>query len=183
MIYLITGGVRSGKSSYAEALASYLGQDDVLYLATLSVSDDEMARRIEKHQDQRPSSWKTVEEVTDVDKVIHRAVEKVVLLDCLSGWVSNLVLKYEELGEAELSTVIHRHVDKFVDKLLMTQSDVIIVTNEVGYGVVPPYALGRWFRDALGSANQRVAKSADTVGLMTVGILQTLKGKFPEVEE
>ena len=97
-----------------------------------------------------------------------------ILLDCLSGWVSNLVLKYEGLGEAELSTVIHRHVDKLVDKLLITGSDVIIVTNEVGYGVVPPYALGRWFRDALGSANQRIAASANNVGLMTVGILQII---------
>lgn len=182
MIYLITGGVRSGKSSYAEALATHLGGRNVLYVATLSANDDEMQRRINKHQKQRPSSWKTIEEPLAVDNVIHKAVDNVILLDCLSGWVSNLVLEYETLGEADLSTVIHRHVDKFVDKLLITKADVIIVTNEVGYGVVPPYALGRWFRDALGSANQSVARASDNVGLMTVGLLQILKGKFPEVE-
>lgn len=181
MIYLITGGVRSGKSSYAEALAKHLAGDDVLYLATLSASDDEMLRRVDKHRAERPKQWRTIEEPLAVDNVIHKAVEKVILLDCLSGWVSNLVLEHEALGEEGLSTVVHKLVDNCVDKLLVSKSDVIIVTNEVGYGVVPPYALGRWFRDALGRSNQQLARAADNVGLMTVGILQSLKGEFPEL--
>lgn len=183
MIYLITGGVRSGKSSYAEALANYLAGEEVLYIATLSAEDDEMKRRINQHKKQRPNEWETLEEPLDVGIAIANAKQKILLLDCLSGWVSNLVLKHEDSGEEGVMKAVSDASTTLVASLSEGQSDIIVVTNEVGYGVVPPYALGRWFRDALGSSNQKIAKASDNVGLMTVGYLQTLKGSFPEFSQ
>jgi adenosylcobinamide kinase / adenosylcobinamide-phosphate guanylyltransferase len=156
MVYLITGGVRSGKSSYAEALANYFG-DEVLYIATLEPSDEEMKSRITKHQTRRPRHWRTLETKFALAQSIRECSESVILIDCLSGFVSNVVLEHESLGE-----------EAVVEKVLQAVSEL---TD----------ALGRWFRDALGLANQRVAKVADAVALVTVGIPQTLKGKFPDV--
>ncbi len=180
MTYLITGGVRSGKSSYAEALAKHFS-DDVLYIATLEPSDEEMKRRIAKHQERRPKSWRTIETKFSIAQSIRECPEKVVLVDCLSGVVSNGVLEYENEGEEAVLERMLENSKQLTDVLQQTDKTIIIVTNEVGSGVVPPYPLGRWYRDALGIASQRVAKVADAVALVTVGIPQVLKGTFPDV--
>jgi adenosyl cobinamide kinase/adenosyl cobinamide phosphate guanylyltransferase len=180
MTYLITGGVRSGKSSYAEALAKHFSTD-VLYIATLEPSDEEMKTRISKHQVRRPQTWQLIETKFDLTQSIRQCLEKVVLIDCLSGFVSNIMLEHEQLGEEVVIEKVLQAVSEFANVLQQTDKIIIIVTNEVGDGVVPAYVLGRWFRDALGLANQRVAKVADAVALVTVGLPQTLKGTFPDV--
>lgn len=180
MIYLITGGVRSGKSRYAEALVKHFA-DDVLYIATLEPSDEEMKTRIAKHQSRRPKTWRTLEVRLELPQVIQQASEKVILVDCLSGFVSTILLEHEGTGEEVVIEKILESITELTKVLQSSGKTIIIVTNEVGYGVVPAYPLGRWFRDALGLANQRVAKVADAVSIVTVGIPQTLKGTFPDV--
>ncbi|MEX2551978.1 MAG: bifunctional adenosylcobinamide kinase/adenosylcobinamide-phosphate guanylyltransferase, partial [Actinomycetota bacterium] len=103
---------------------------------------------------------------------------KVVLLDCLSGFVSNLLLQKGEQAERATLTA----VAELLESIREAANTVIVVSNEVGNGVVPPYPLGRHYRDMLGLANQKVASAADAVSLLTVGIPQTLKGTFPEVQ-
>ena len=180
-LYLITGGARSGKSRYAETLARQLGGDDVLYIATLEALDEELKRRAARHRRQRPAAWRTVETPLEVAPAIAKSLEAVILLDCLSGFVTNLLLKFEVLGEEEALEAVLRAVDNLVNTLKSSDKQIIVVTNEVGHGVVPAYPLGRWYRDALGLANQRVAYEADAVCLMTVGLAQVLRGDFPEV--
>jgi adenosyl cobinamide kinase/adenosyl cobinamide phosphate guanylyltransferase len=180
MVYLITGGVRSGKSNYAEALAKHFSAE-VLYIATLESSDEEMIRRITKHQTRRPKTWRTLETKFALAQTIQQCPENVVLVDCLSGFVSNVVLEHEHSGEEAVIEKVLQAISELTDVLPQTSKTIIIVTNEVGDGVVPAYPLGRWFRDALGLANQRVAKVSDAVALVTVGIPQTLKGTFPDV--
>ena len=178
---LITGGARSGKSRYAEALAQSMGGDEIAYIATLEPSDDEMARRVARHRARRPERWYTVETRLEVANAVLEAKAQVILLDCLSGFVSNLLLEHEERGEAAVTKVILEEIEKLLDAVQTSQKTVLVVTNEVGSGVVPAYPLGRWYRDALGTANARVAHAADAVVLMSVGIPQLLKGTLPEV--
>jgi len=181
MLYLITGGVRSGKSRYAEALAEKLGEQTVLYIATLTADDDEMKRRIVRHRATRPAAWRTAEAADNVATVLSTAQEDVVLVDCLSGLVTNLVLAQEPAGEEAVIARVLEHVRELTAVITATGKTVIVVSNEVGAGVVPAYPLGRWYRDALGLANQQLARAASAVALVTVGIPQTLKGTFPEV--
>ena len=177
--YLITGGARSGKSSYAEKLARHLGGDEVTYLATLAPSDEEMLRRIDRHRAQRPERWETVETTLELARVLTESQHDTLLIDCLSGFVSNLVLHHEAAGEEAVVNAVLDAIAELLGALTKLDKTLIIVTNEVGNGVVPAYPLGRWYRDALGLANQRVALHADAVSLVTVGIPQTLKGDFP----
>lgn len=177
-LFLVTGGARSGKSRYAEELAKSLG-GPVAYAATLRPGDEEMRRRIERHRAHRPPSWRTVEAPLGVAEAIAAAQEPVVLLDCLSGWVSNLLLANEGRGEQAVLDTVAGAVDELVAAVRGTEKTVVVVTNEVGSGVVPAYRLGRWYRDALGLANQRVAAAADAVCLLAVGIPLVLKGQFP----
>jgi adenosyl cobinamide kinase/adenosyl cobinamide phosphate guanylyltransferase len=179
-IFLITGGARSGKSRYAELLASHFATN-VLYIATLEPSDPEMQTRIVRHQSRRPESWRTLETKFDIAQAISKCAEEVILIDCISGFVTNLVLRYEKDGEEVVIDKTLEAVDELVKTLEHSEKIIIMVTNEVGDGVVPEYPLGRWFRDALGLANQRLAKAADTVVLVTVGIQQVLKGELPIV--
>ena len=180
-LVFVTGGVRSGKSRYAEGLATHFGGDDVCVVATLEARDEEMTRRVARHQKRRPSAWRTAEAPHAVAEAVGEAEERVVLLDCLSGWVSNIVLEREEEGEERAVEAVLEKVETFAHTVLASCKTVIVVTNEVGLGVVPAYPLGRWYRDALGLANQHLASAADAVILVTVGIPQTLKGRLPEV--
>lgn len=180
---LITGGARSGKSSYAETLARHYGGDDVTYLATLEPHDDEMQRRIERHRLRRPASWQTLEATRDLPAVLATARHDVVLIDCLSGYVSNILLEHEARGEEAVVNLVQAQVKTLIEAAQRSRKSVIIVTNEVGDGVVPPYPLGRWYRDALGLANQQAARAANAVSLVTVGIPRTLKGTLPPLEE
>lgn len=177
-LFLVTGGARSGKSHYAEGLVKNFG-GEVAYVATLEPRDEEIGRRIERHKARRPQDWRTVETSLDVAATVEGSGEPVILLDCLSGWVSNLLLAHEEQGEEAILDAVLSAVGELLEAIRASEKTVVVVTNEVGGGVVPAYHLGRWYRDALGLANQRVAASADAVCLLSVGIPLVLKGEFP----
>jgi adenosyl cobinamide kinase/adenosyl cobinamide phosphate guanylyltransferase len=181
MLTLIVGGARSGKSRYAEALARTLGGDSVTYLATLEAEDDEMHRRVARHRAQRPTVWRTVEPgSTSAEWAIRDSDSRVVLVDCLSGLVSTALMTHQARGEEAAVAAALATVDALLAACRHVSAEVLVVSNEVGSGLVPATPLGRWFRDALGIANQRVAAAANAVVLVTVGIATPLKGTPPE---
>ena len=170
---LILGGVRAGKSSYAQQLATHGKR--VLFVATAEAGDAEMAARIRAHQASRPPEWDTLEEPLDpataLAPVLHRY--DTVLFDCLTLWVSNLLLSerpHDIPAETRRSLEAYRHGD----------ASWVVVSNEVGLGVVPATALGRTFADELGRVNQLVAAEADAVYLMAAGLPLAMKGPATE---
>jgi adenosylcobinamide kinase/adenosylcobinamide-phosphate guanylyltransferase len=172
MVTLVLGGVRSGKSRYAQQLAER--GNDVLFVATAEVRDDaEMRAKIERHRSERPAHWKTVEEPIELARILAEPCEgsRVVLIDCLTIFAANLL---ERFGEE--TTADHAEVEALCAALLHARCSVILVSNEVGSGVVPAYALGRRFRDLVGEINQRVAAVADNVLFMVAGLPMVLKG-------
>jgi adenosylcobinamide kinase/adenosylcobinamide-phosphate guanylyltransferase len=175
MVTLVLGGVRSGKSRYAQQLAEYA--DNVLFVATAEVRDDsEMRAKIERHRSERPVHWKTVEEPIELARVLTDSFgdSQVILIDCLTLFVSNIL---ERFGEH--ATANHPEIDVLCSILAQARCPVILVSNEVGSGVVPAYALGRRFRDLVGELNQRVASVADNVLFMVAGLPLVLKGELP----
>lgn len=177
-IVLVTGGARSGKSAYAQELAESLGSTRC-YVATCPVVDAEMARRIARHQEQRLGrDWQTVEETLDLANAVRRSsAYSVLLIDCLTLWISNLLLAREQAG-AELSEDDVVQACRDVLAPAREHSGVIVlVTNEVGMGIVPENALARRYRDLVGRCNQVMAASADRVVLMASGIAVTIKGE------
>lgn len=177
-LVLVLGGARSGKSTYAESLAAQCGGDDVAYLATMVAdpTDPEIQRRVAGHRDRRPATWRTLEHPALTMESIGQLQEKVVLLDCLSGFVSNIVLTREDDGEEKILAAVREEVDQLLTAVGGLSSTVVVVSNEVGMGIVPAYPLGRWFRDALGEANQQVAAQADRVVYVVAGLPMALKG-------
>jgi adenosylcobinamide kinase/adenosylcobinamide-phosphate guanylyltransferase len=171
-LVLILGGVRSGKSSYAQQLAGEAGKR-ILFLATAEAGDDEMKRRIARHKASRPASWRTVEDPLDISLSLHSeaANSDVVIVDCITVWLSNLLIRNEKLSEQEML----KNVDGLIDAYEKNDAIYIIVSGEVGMGIVPEHPLGRIFRDYLGLANQRLAGVADRVVLMVAGIAMDLK--------
>jgi len=181
-IVLITGGVRSGKSSFAEKLAGSIGRK-VAFIATAQVLDEEMTERIAAHQSNRPKHWETHEEPYQVAQVIQKVGEKteVVLIDCLTLLVSNLMQDYQErLPNQNLTDSIIGEIKEIIREAAQCPARVIIVSNEVGLGVVPANPMGRFFRDILGQVNQIIASSSDQVYLMVAGIPLLIKGKSDE---
>ena len=170
-VYLITGGARSGKSTYAENLALRLCNDSSrrCYIATAEAFDDEMKSRIKAHQDRRAGQFFTVEAPVELGKAITDVCDgrraDVILVDCLTVWTGNL-LYYERLEEKE----------RLLSALKAATCDVILVTNETGMGIVPDNALSRRFRDEAGFVNQAVAAIADNVVLMVCGLPMSVKG-------
>ena len=171
-LVLILGGVRSGKSRYAQQLASDVG-NRVLFLATAEAGDDEMKRRIARHKSSRPESWRTIEEQMDIAGVLRKNAARAdaVIIDCVTVWLSNLMMHNEKLSEKEMTAVI----DRLIDTYAQGEATYIIVSGEVGMGIVPEHPLGRIFRDYLGLANQRLAAKADRVVLMVAGIALDVK--------
>ena len=169
---LVTGGARSGKSAYAARLAASYGRP-VLFVATAEARDDDMRRRVERHRASRPAEWQTLEEPLSVAVALRAQrpqVQPVVLLDCVTLLVSNLLLA-------------GRPVEPEIEALLAWQrassSTVIAVTNEVGLGIVPDNDLARRYRDELGLANQALAAAATNVVLLVAGLPLAIKGERP----
>jgi adenosylcobinamide kinase/adenosylcobinamide-phosphate guanylyltransferase len=164
---LILGGARSGKSGYAETLVSSL-PPPWIYVATAEALDREMRERIEYHRNRRDERWKTADAPRDLPETIQRLadVHQPMLIDCLTLWLSNCLLASLDLQEAN---------DRLITALERAPGPVVLVSNEVGWGVVPDTPLGRRFRDEQGRLNQRVANIADRVVMMVAGLPLTLK--------
>jgi adenosylcobinamide kinase/adenosylcobinamide-phosphate guanylyltransferase len=179
-LILILGGARSGKSTFAERLALHSGRS-VAFIATATDSDDEMRERIQRHRACRPASWSTIEEPYHLAEAINRAVQQadVLLLDCMTIWLNNWLLAHN-ITDLEETAVANTHyveaVLAAIDELLAafaalpSNKTLVVVTNEVGLGIVPAYALGRVYRDLLGLVNQRLAAAANRVYLMVAGL-------------
>jgi adenosylcobinamide kinase/adenosylcobinamide-phosphate guanylyltransferase len=165
---LILGGARSGKSTYAEKLAIATGQPK-LYIATATRLDDEMDARINHHISRRDKSWHTIEETVNVASIItdKKWSDHVILVDCLTLWMSNLMF-----GEDE--DVAKRRAE-LCDAVKNSNAKVILVTNEVGLGIVPMHPLSRRFRDEAGWLHQALAEVCDTVAFMAAGLPMMLK--------
>jgi adenosylcobinamide kinase/adenosylcobinamide-phosphate guanylyltransferase len=186
---LVTGGARSGKSAFAERRAGELaagggGGGTVMFVATAVVTDDEMVDRIALHRARRPVGWELVEAPLDLGTVVADAARRatVVVVDCLSIWASNRLLALGQPARDASGDRSWRDAVARLEKDLVAETDgwtgavaesptaVVVVTNEVGFGVVPPTPLGRAFRDLLGRLNQHVAANADAVHLVVAGI-------------
>ena len=170
-LILILGGARSGKSSHAQQMALDLGGTDVLFVATAEAYDDEMRVRIAAHQADRPAGWRTVEAPRRVAEQIAAVGAAVVLVDCLTLLASNALLSAGEgISPPQAEAAVLAEVDGLLAVCRASDATWIMVSNEVGLGLVPPYPLGRLYRDALGRANQRIASAADRVILMVAGL-------------
>lgn len=175
---LILGGVRSGKSDYAQRLAAESGRP-VVYLATATAGDEEMAERIARHRAARPAHWRTLEAPTNVGQALEAVLAggEVVLMDCLTLLVSNLMMEEgEEVTEGQLVARVTGELEALLEVCAAREAALIVVSNEVGMGLVPPYPMGRVYRDVLGRANQWLAARADRVVLMVAGIPMEVKG-------
>ena len=197
MIIFLTGGARSGKSDFAQDLAEKLGKKR-LYIASAQALDEEMKKRIENHQNKRGDRWDTLEAPIYLGKALKSALThyEVILIDCLTLWMSNLLLEYQQKSEQ-----ITKVVNKFFDDLFKLKEGskaqrlkgskaeippkkneicaiktVIVISNEVGLGIVPDNPLARMYRDRLGLLNQRMAKIADEVYILFSGIPLKIKG-------
>jgi adenosylcobinamide kinase / adenosylcobinamide-phosphate guanylyltransferase len=174
---LILGGARSGKTSYAQEQARQIG-GNVLYVATAAAGDDEMRMRIEAHRASRPVEWQTLEATLQVGETLisNQVRAQVVIIDCITLLVSNVLLS---LSEDAAFDEVEQKVQVEIDALLKAHSEMggqwFIVSNEVGLGLVPPYPLGRFYRDLLGWANQALARSANRVIFMVAGIPTIIK--------
>ncbi|MBO0716181.1 MAG: bifunctional adenosylcobinamide kinase/adenosylcobinamide-phosphate guanylyltransferase [Rhizobiales bacterium] len=167
---LVLGGARSGKSRYAETLVCALPppwQAPWNYIATAEPGDAEMAERIASHRARRGASWRTIEAPRDLAGSLQAVGAAPVLVDCLTLWLSNLMLAGANI-DAEM--------ERLDDTLAGAAAPVVMVANEVGYGIVPDHPLGRRFRDMQGVLNQRIAARADRVVLVIAGLPLALKG-------
>ena len=188
-LILILGGARSGKSAFAERLAVG-SKRSVAFIATATAGDDEMRERIARHRASRPTEWYTLEEPLDLARAVGRASEiaDVLLLDCVTLWLGNVLLQesvqHEKDDEVEFHTAGRLFNERAlkeceallaVVKSLSPDKTLIVVTNEVGLGIVPAYPLGRLYRDTLGYINQRLAQAADRVYLMMAGMAIDIK--------
>ena len=177
-LIFIIGGARSGKSNFAEKMAVDSGKS-VAYLATARPLDEEMAFRIEKHREKRLNTWETYEEPIRVRELVSRlGLEKeVILIDCLTLLTSNLLLRKEDkVEDPEWQKEILLEIEKLAEISFRVTAQVIIVSNEVGMGLIPDNTLGRVYRDILGRANSIIADKADEVFLMVSGIPLKIKG-------
>jgi adenosylcobinamide kinase / adenosylcobinamide-phosphate guanylyltransferase len=175
---LILGGARSGKSSYAERLALQHG-GQVLFVATAQPLDGEMAERIAKHQRKRPEGWNTLELDSAVGNFMLTNLPRVdvILVDCLTLLVSNLLTAISTgtgddltVDEEAATELVETEITRLLEAVQAIPAEWMVVSNEVGLGLVPPYPLGRIYRDLLGRANQRIAARSDQVVFMIAGI-------------
>lgn len=181
----ILGGARSGKSTFAEQLA-IKSECSVAFIATATASDDDMRLRIAHHRATRPQDWLTIEEPLDLVSALTQAaqVADVVLLDCITTWLGNWLWQHGDVDfdkEPALSTRYSIEALSAIDSLLATlmtleaRKTLIVVSNEVGMGIHPEYALSRVYRDILGRVNQRIAQTSERVYLMVAGLAVDIK--------
>lgn len=164
-VTLVLGGARSGKSVHAEGLLA--PSPAKVYVATAQAFDAEMEQRIAQHRARRDASWTTVDAPLDLPDVLGRLAGRPVLVDCLTLWLTNVMLAGRDVTAAETA---------LIEALGAHSSPVVLVSNEVGLGIVPDNALARRFRDAQGRLNQAVARAADRVVFMAAGLPLVLKG-------
>jgi adenosylcobinamide kinase/adenosylcobinamide-phosphate guanylyltransferase len=175
IVTLLLGGVRSGKSQYAQQLGERAGR--VVFVATAQAADDEMRRKVERHRSSRPQQWKTVEEPLALAEAIaqHGPSCDLMIIDCLTFFAANLL---DARADEQVS------IEALCTALQSPACSVVLVSNEVGSGVVPEYPSGRRFRDLLGEMNQSVARVASNVLLLVAGLPLVLKGEAtPQVTE
>lgn len=173
MIELILGGARSGKSRLAESKVKTTAaatDKTVIYLATATAQDDEMAERILHHQQQRPQHWQLIEEPLYLSKALaqHNQANKIILIECLTLWLSNLLCHSEP-------SLLSIEKMQFIEQVKQSQAEIIMVSNETGLGVVPMGELSRRYVDEAGWLHQELAKISDRVSLVVAGLEQTLK--------
>ncbi|WP_263754392.1 bifunctional adenosylcobinamide kinase/adenosylcobinamide-phosphate guanylyltransferase [Kosakonia cowanii] len=176
MLTLVTGGARSGKSRHAESLVSHAPR--VLYIATAQIFDEEMAARITHHRQSRPAHWRTEERWQQISNIItaHNDPDEVIVLECITTLVTNLLFAFGGSDDAEggdyatLEAQVQQEIDMLIAACDACPSPVVMVTNEVGMGIVPENRLARHFRDIAGRVNQRLAQAADEVWLVVSGI-------------
>ena len=170
-VIFVTGGCRSGKSQFALDYANHHFSGKI-YLATCEVLDEEMAMRVESHKMARGPEWKTIEESVRIVERVEEGQKTagVILVDCVTLWVSSLLMKWDD------DLRILNEVERLLSVLRKGPASLILVSNEVGMGIVPADALTRRFRDLAGTANQKIAAAADTVIFMVSGIPVFLKG-------
>jgi adenosylcobinamide kinase/adenosylcobinamide-phosphate guanylyltransferase len=173
MLTLVIGGARSGNSHFAQSLAAH--SERVAYLATARCEDAEMAGRVARHRQERPAHWRTVEEPLALRSAVERLAGdcEFILVECLTLWLSNFCWEHRELAPA----ILHDAASLEVTGAIAAAGDshLVIVTNEIGCGLVPESAVGRLFRDLQGWVNQDVARSADRVYLTVAGIPVPIK--------
>ena len=186
---LLLGGARSGKSSFAEKRAMEIGGEKVLYVATSEIKDEEMEERVIKHRADRPSAWETVEAPRNVAQAIRqvRSDASVILLDCMTFLVANHLMEaaapednpFDEPSadpfDAKIEADVIAEVEALIAYVQEADVELLVVSNEVGLGLVPSYELGRAYRDVLGRANQILARNADEVLLLVAGIPMKVK--------
>jgi adenosylcobinamide kinase/adenosylcobinamide-phosphate guanylyltransferase len=179
-LIFILGGARSGKSTYAQRLAKRSSRY-VTFIATAQAGDDEMSVRITKHRADRPAEWTTLEIQQSVAAYLRAQPTQAVLylLDCMTLLVANILFQYTEgeiSDEQRAADAVNTEVEELLAYVRSNKADWIVVSNEVGLGLVPPYPLGRIYRDLLGIANQRLAAEADEVYMLMAGIPVPIHG-------
>ncbi len=182
-IILVTGGARSGKSAYAESLLA--NHDNVLYIATAIPFDEEMKDRIRKHRSMRNPKWETVDAYKDLDKVIaqNSGDRDAIFFDCITMMVNNLMLVDRDLDWDNISTeeanevedAIMEEAQKFIEGMKKFEGETVVVTNELGMGIVPLNPIIRYYRDITGRVNQSIAHEADEVIFVVSGIPMKIK--------
>lgn len=179
-VILVTGGSRSGKSEFSENLLK--NKDNVLYIATAIPTDIEMEHRIKKHKERRNPKWENYEGYKNLNKVILNYNQKNILLDCVTVMVTNLMFDkkrdFDNMKNKDINSLLIDIKTQFQNFILSSRKankNLILVTNEVGYGLVPSYKLGRIFRDIAGSVNQLIASLSDEVYIVTCGLPLKLK--------
>jgi adenosylcobinamide kinase/adenosylcobinamide-phosphate guanylyltransferase len=167
----VIGGCRSGKSDHALRLAENMAANERIFIATCVPQDDEMRQRVAKHQQNRNQSWITIEAPLHLPQAIDDSAgaQAVVLVDCLTLWINNLLMQNESASDVE------EQISNLVQALRSADAAVIMVSNEVGTGIVPENKLARVYRDLVGSVNQEVARSVDRVVWVVAGIPVTIK--------
>jgi adenosylcobinamide kinase/adenosylcobinamide-phosphate guanylyltransferase len=178
---LVLGGARSGKSAYAERLAAASGKQ-VIYLASATAGDAEMAARIAHHRARRPPAWTTVEAPVALGDQLLRwsSPERLVIVDCLTLWLSNLLFSagtvYPEVGELELPALFHQQREQLERAVTQCAGDLVLVSNEVGLGLMPMGAIARRFMDEQGRLNQAMAAQCERALFVAAGLPLILKG-------